>query len=154
MAIDVLIYEEGSGGEFTLVNDDLSLTNGLANQVYLALFGGNLEQSTSLALDELDTRSDWWGNVLLSEETQFNSSFERALSEVTINSAGRAKLEAAAAQDLDYLKEYADISLNSEVAGVNKLELYVTLQEPGKESIKIKLLWDGTRNEAIINVLL
>lgn len=154
MAVDVTIYEEGSGGELQLLNEDLALSEGLTNQVYLALFGGNLEQSTSPDIEALDVRQDWWGNELLNEENQFNSTFERTLSEVALNSAGIRVLENAVKEDLSYLSAYADISIESSLIGLNRLEIFITLQEPGQDSIKIKLLWDGTREEAIFNILL
>lgn len=154
MAIDVTIYEEGSGGDLQLLNDDLALSEGLTNQVYLALVGGNLEQSTSPDIEELEIRQDWWANVLLNEENQFNSNFERALSEVALNSAGIRVLENAVKEDLEFLTAYADINIESELIGLNRLEIFITLQEPGQESLKIKLLWDGTRQEVIFNIVI
>jgi len=154
LGVDVVIYESGSGGELQLLNDDLALSGGLANQVYLAFFGGNLEQSTSPSLDDLEFRGDWWGNQLLKTENQFNSELERTLQTVALNSAGLRILENAAKKDLEFLKEFAEIDVKSSITGINKTELFVTLQEPGQQSTKIKLIWDGTRDEAIFNVIL
>ena len=147
--IDVEIYESGSGGEFNLVNDDLETINGLTNQVYLALFGGNVEQSTSDDLNNLDQRFDWWGNGFLENENQFNSTFEKILSEVALNSSGLSKLKSAAKEDLKYLEDYADITINASITGLNRLELLINLDEPGNISTKIKFVWEGTKNELI-----
>lgn len=155
MAItDIVIYEAGSGGELQLLSGDLATINGLANQVYLALFGGNIEQVTSDGLDLLETRSDWWGNQLLSTENQFNSIFEKTLQEVALNSAGLRTLENAIKNDLDFLQDLAEIEINSEITGINRVEFSISLQEPNNESVKIKLLWDGLRQDVIFNVIL
>ena len=121
----------------------------MTNQVYLALFGGNIEQDTSDDLVELDERSDWWGNFFLKSENQFNSTFERTLKTIALNSSGLSKLENAAKEDLAFLKEYADVEIDSQITGVNKMTLFVNLVEPSNQSIKIKFVWDGTKNEII-----
>lgn len=149
MITDVSIYEAGSGGEWILKNDDIDAISGLTNQVYLALFGGNIEQDTSDDLVELDERSDWWGNFFLKSENQFNSTFERTLKTIALNSSGLSKLENAAKEDLAFLKEYADVEIDSQITGVNKMTLFVNLVEPSNQSIKIKFVWDGTKNEII-----
>lgn len=146
---DIMIYESGDGGELNLKNDDLETISGLTNQVYLALFGGNKEQVTSDELDEVDVRNDYWANELLEDELQFNSTFEKALSEVVLNSNGISKLEDAAANDLEYLKEYADINIEGSIPEINIFQLEVELIEPDDISTKIKFLWDATKNELI-----
>ena len=143
--VDLMIYESGSGGDLNLKNDDLETVSGLTNQVYLALFGGNIEENTSDDLEDLDERNDWWGNYLLNEELQFNSSFERTLTTVTINSGGISKLVNAAKKDLKYLEDYADITVEGSIVGLNKFQLQVSLQEPNQSSTKIKFIWDGTK---------
>jgi len=143
--VDLMIYESGSGGDLNLKNDDLETVSGLTNQVYLALFGGNIEESTSDDLEDLDERNDWWGNYLLNEELQFNSSFERTLTTVTLNSGGISKLVNAAKKDLKYLEDYADITVEGSITGLNKFQLQVNLQEPDQSSTKIKFIWDGTK---------
>jgi phage gp46-like protein len=154
MIADVAIYEAGSGGEWILKNDDIDTISGLTNQVYLALFGGNIEQDTSDDLLDLDQRNDWWGNFLLKEENQFNSTFERTLKTIALNSSGLSKLENAAKEDLQFLKEYADIEIDSQITGVNKMTLFVNVIEPNSQSTKLKFVWDGTRNEIIEEITL
>ena len=100
--VDIMIFENGSGGDLNLKNDDIETISGLMNQVYLALFGGNLEQNTSDDLSELEERNDWWGNSLLKKENQFNSNFERTLRTIPLNSSGLIKIENAAKEDLKY----------------------------------------------------
>lgn len=149
MIADLMIYENGSGGELNLLNEDLETIQGLTNQVYLALFGGNIEQDTSDDLNELDQRLDWWGNSLLVKENQFNSIFERTLKTTVLNSASIISLENAAKEDLKFLEEYTEIEIEAQITGVNKLDLYVTVTEPDQQSIKVKFVWDGTKQTVI-----
>ncbi|MCJ7802755.1 MAG: hypothetical protein MUP82_10410 [Candidatus Marinimicrobia bacterium] len=146
---DIAIYENGSGGDWILKNDDIDNISGLTNQVYLAFFGGNIEQNTSDNLAELEQRNDWWGNFLLKANNQFNSNFERALRTIALNSAGLIAIENAAKEDLKFLEEYADIEISSQITGINKMSLFVNVIEPNKQSTKIKFIWDGTRQEVI-----
>lgn len=149
MATDLMIYETGSGGDLNIKNNDIETINGLTNQVYLALFGGNIEQSTSENLDQLDERLDWWGNSLLDEENQFNSEFERKLNEVALTSEGVSILVNAAKKDLKYLENYADIDIFGSITQINRFEITINLTEPDEISTKIKFIWDGTQNELI-----
>ena len=149
MAIDLMIYESGSGGDLNLKNEDIETVKGLVTQVYLALFGGNIEENTSDSLEDLEQRNDWWGNDLLPVDNQFNSNFERALTSVALNSNGITILENAAKKDLKYLRQYADISISGSVVELNRFQLEVTLQEPNEQSVKLRFIWDGTRNELI-----
>lgn len=140
---DIMIYETGDGGDFQLVNDDLQVINGLTNQVYLALFGGNKEKN-----------DDWWGNQLLAESNQMKSNFERVLTEVALNSAGLKTIRETALKDLAFLKDIADVSVDANIIDYNKLELLVTLVQPDNLSTKLKFLWDGTNNEIIEEIIL
>lgn len=140
---DIMIYETGDGGDFQLVNEDLQVINGLTNQVYLALFGGNKEKN-----------EEWWGNQLLADNNQIKSDFERLLTEVALNSAGLKRIKEAALKDLAFLKEIADITVDSSITGYNKLELDITLIQPGNLSTKLKFLWDGTNAELIEEIII
>jgi len=44
---DILLFENGDGGQLYLSKDDIQLTEVLYNQFYLALFGGNYESVTT-----------------------------------------------------------------------------------------------------------
>ena len=144
---DLLIYESGDGGEFSLKNDDLETVSSITNQVYLAFFGGNLEQDTSDIIEDGEERSDWWGNELL--DIPFNSKLERTLNNVALNSSGLRQIENAAKEDLKYLTYFADIIITASIESVNKLNLLVQLIEPDNQSFKIKFVWDNLRTELI-----
>ena len=150
--LDILIYESGDGGEFQLKNDDLNTVSSLTNQVYLALFGGNIEQSTTSDIQEGDIREDWWGNEYM--ELPFNSEFERMLNNVVLNSDGIRKLESAALRDLDFFKDYATPTVNASIPSLDKLELIVTLTQKSDKKFSVKFVWDNLRTELIEEILI
>lgn len=147
--LDVMVFESGSGGEWNLKANDVEYISGLTNQVYLALFGGNIEQNTDEGLADVEQRHDYWANAFILDEHQYNSTFERTIMNVALNSAGVSKLENAASEDLKYLEAYADIAISGAVTGLGKFELTVQLDEPSGISTKLKFIWDATKNELI-----
>ena len=154
MIADLEIYENGSGGDLNLKNDDLSTIQGLTNQVYLAFFGGNIEGNTKESSSELDQRTDWWANEYLKKEFQFNSNLERALKMIALNGAGLRVVEDAAKEDLKFLEQFAGVEISTEISSKNKLTIFVNIIEPGKQSLKIKFVWDGTKQEIIETTVL
>jgi phage gp46-like protein len=148
--IDIAFHETGSGGDINLTpNYDIDTVKGLFNQVYLALFGGNVEQSTSEFLQDSDERFDWWGNKYLQEEYQFNSSFEKALYNNALTSSGLSKITEAAKKDLKYLRRYADIDISANIISRDRMKLIIYLRQPDKQTPKIIFIWDRTKNEII-----
>lgn len=147
--LDIAFHESGDGGDINLRAGDIDIVKGLFNQCYLALFGGNIEQNTELSLQGKSDRQDWWGNEYLNQEQQFNSNFERTISEVTLTSGGIAKLVTAAKKDLQYLSDYADVDIQGSIPQLNRFQLLITLTQPGRDSIKIKYIWDGVKRELI-----
>lgn len=105
--MDLLLIETGNGGDVQLNGNDYAKALGIENQVYLAWFGGNVEQSTKPGV-VLAQSFDYWANGLLmgsNPSIQYNSEFERALRNVSLTSSGRVELEAAAKKDLEFLKD-------------------------------------------------
>lgn len=127
---------DGNGGDLQQVGNDLAVVYSVENQVYLALFGGNVESNTS---DSIGT--GWWGNKLFHNGNtgrQFNSNTERTLNTTALNTAGRVKIESAVKEDLRYLK--ANITVVVTMPAVNTVR------------IEIKAIYpDGTRRLSIIN---
>lgn len=147
--LDLVIYETGDGGDLEIKADDLQLISGLTNQVYLALFGGNLAQSTDSSISDDEQRLDYWGNEILEKDNQFNSTFEKTLREISLNTSGIRELENAAKKDLEYLQEFATIEINGSLISVSRFELNIHIIEPSEKSTKLKFVWDGTKEEVI-----
>ena len=154
--MDVVVYENGDGGDVYFSGGDLEVTNSLFNQIYLALFGGNVEQTTREAEpqdEESVQRFDWWGNSVLfndNPEQQFNSLFERALKETPLNSNGRLILESTAKQDLEFMNKIAEIDVQIQLVDTSRARINITFNQPeGIGERLLVFLWDGTRLEDI-----
>lgn len=135
MVTDITIYETFDGGDLYNTGSDLAAVSGLGNQAYLALFGGE---------------SEWFGNSHIeSEENQFSSQTEITLREVVLNIQGVLSIENAVKNDLKFLKEYADISIEVILLGGAKCKIEVELKEPDKDSEKLEFIWDAQKQETI-----
>lgn len=156
-----MLFETGNGGDAQLKGNDIVLTNAIWNQVYMALFGGNVKDNHPQSdEDQLNTeqRLDWWGNKLFFEnepDKWFVSDFERLLNEVALNSEGRSILEEAARNDLAFLNELGSVSVSSSIPGIDKFELIVVVTEPDNQEDKtFQFIWDATKSELIENRIL
>lgn len=151
--MDVLIYESGNGGEVNLINGDLETTESIANQSYLAHYGGNVEASTTGEEIEGEERQDWWGNAFFQDESEalMNSELERAMNENAIGSAGRSEIERRAKEDLDYLSEISEVETS--VALTDHDKITITDQITEIETM-YKYIWDGTKNELIQEIII
>jgi hypothetical protein len=150
---DIDIIEGGSGGDITVVNGDIGMTNYLYNQVYLALFGGNVEAVTLGNEPDGAIREDYWQNDLLyfnQPGLQFNSLTELALQQNALSSSGRIAIQRAAETDLVFLSAIAEVTVNVVILSTNKVQIAVTLQQPANNiDVTIKFIWDNARNELI-----
>ena len=150
---DVSFYENGNGGDIEKSQTDIVGTTGLFNIIYFALFGGMIEPENELTNQEGQTpRFDYWANDLLfseNESQQYRGNTERILAQTVTNSAGLSQLEDAANSDLEPFSEIFDlVSVTATVAGVDKINLAIKVQEPTGQSL-FSFIWDGVRLESI-----
>ena len=155
MSKDILLYETGNGGDMLISNNDIALVEILYQQVYLSLFGGNIEASTKGNELPTEIRQDWWGNSLQfreKKEKQFNSQTERILNTTAMNSAGRIEVIRTVQDDLKFLKNISDIQINVIILGLNKLKITILLKSPSNKENKIlQIIWDDARLEVVID---
>ena len=155
---DITIYETGNGGDITVVNNDISLSESLYQQAYLAMFGGNIEADT--LGNELPTqvRLDWWGNSALLANTipgQFNSQTERAILNNALTSTGRVAIQRAAEADLSYLSTIAVVTVAVNILSVSKLQILVNLSQPSNNAnVQLQVLWDNAKQQMITNLVI
>lgn len=146
--MDLKLIETGNGGDIVQKGDIIQLINGFQNMPYLALFGGNIEQSTPKTRKEGEQVFDWWGNSLLfpnNLETQFNSLTEKTLMNVSLTSAGRIKIQNAVLEDLKFMKAFAKINVDVSIIGVDKVKIFIQIQQPNNiESDEFIYIWDAT----------
>ena len=155
---DILLYETGSGGDLAILSNDLVMEEALYQQVYLALFGGNVEDDTRRKYTESEERFDYWGNSLVWNETvtrQFNSKTERALLNNPINSSGRLAIIQAVTEDLRYLTSLLTYSVDVSILGINSLKITVNFTSKTNQENKIlQLVYDNAKNELIIDKII
>jgi hypothetical protein len=151
---DVLIFESGDGGELAIENQDLVFVESLYQQIYLALFGGNVEQVTKTNYLFNEQRFDYWGNSLFFADApslQFNSNTEKTLQNIALNSSGRLELIRAVESDLQYLNELLNYTVDVLFFEVNKIKIIVNFASKDNQENKVlQLIYDNAKNELII----
>lgn len=154
---DILLYENGNGGEISVNGNDIALNDQLLQQPYLCLFGGNVEAITNGNEQVGALRNDWWGNSLFfaqESDKQFNSITEKTLKEVPLNSVGRIKILRATELDLESLKQWADVSVDVIIAKVNEVIISIKLKQPNQQENIINIIWDGAKQQVIKQVII
>jgi phage gp46-like protein len=155
MSLDILLVESGNGGDFVLNSSrrDLETVRGFQNMIYLALFGGNIEQSTkTYRAGEL--RFDWWGNSLIPELeiAKMNSRTERLVRSSSLTSQSRLEIEQSVLQDLSFMKEFATLEVTVVFPNIDRVEIRIELNElTSQESEQYTFLWDVTGEELAVN---
>lgn len=158
--IDIEVAETYDGGDFVKKGMDLSVISDWRSMPYLAMFGGNVEQSTPVSsLPENTERQDYWANSLFwpdDRSKQFNSETERTLREVALTQDGISQIEDAMMTDLEFMQDFAEIRVNARLLDVNELELTVFAREPENlEEAEFRYIWrpsDGSLSLADFDV--
>ena len=151
MPRDILLYENGSGGEMRIFQNDLATTNSLSQSVYLALFGGNVEANTRGDELQEELRDDYFGNIFLPKNEQFNSNTERVLSNTALDTKGLIKIEEAVKSDLSFLKDkYSfEIILSLPKIDALKIEIRVSLKNTKEQSF-FSMLYNKLKSELVV----
>ena len=154
---DLAIIETGNGGDIQQKGNDLAIVNGVENMIYLAMFGGNVEASTTAVITQSQS-FDFWGNTVFASNSpsqQFNSETERTIRTIALNSSGRLALIQAVEQDLNYLKSVADITIEVEIIGSSQTRIIVTFSEKTNQQDKLlQLVYDNAKGEVIIEKII
>lgn len=149
-----VIENKGNGGDIVKTNKDLVTIEGLQNMPYIAMFGGNVEASTPTERNENELAFDWWGNNLLhpnQPKVQFNSLTEKRLLDVALNSAGRIQIEEAIKKDLEFMSDFATVSVSASIVSTDRIEIAINIQEPDNlEGKTFIFIWNATDQELII----
>lgn len=155
---DIALFESGSGGDFAIVNNDLLMGETLYQQIYLALFGGNIQASTESTYLETEDRYDYWGNSLIWKDIktkQFNSETERTILTTTLNSSGRLSIIQAVYQDLNYLNAVVSFTVDVEVLDSNRIRIIVNISGKTNQQDKLlQLVYDNAKKEVIIEKII
>lgn len=144
---DVLILETLNGGDLNKVAGDLALAKGWENMPYIALFGGNVRQSTPTERVDGEQNFDWFGNAFESDPSvQINSQTERVLSEVNLNSNGRILIEQAVNSDLEFMREFATVNVEVSIISDDRVQIDIAIIEPTNlQNNQYRYIWDSTK---------
>lgn len=155
--MDCAIIENGNGGDLVKNPKDLLLFFGFENMVYLAMFGGNVEQSTPSKRLVAQQDFAWWGNNLLmtnDASIQLNSATERALNTVPLTSSGRVQIDNFIKTDLQFMEEFVNLTVETAITATDRLEISLRLQKPDNlQSTQFVYIWDATLHELNFNVV-
>lgn len=103
MGWDVALLESGNGGDLTMNGNDIGVYYQNENEIYLRMFGGNVEADSKVNRKNGDRDQSYWGNKLLfnnDPNVSFNSLTERTLNTTPLTSQGRSIIENAIKKDL------------------------------------------------------
>ena len=151
--MDLVLHETGNGGDLQLKGNDLDVSGSIFNQIYMALLGGNPSASTTGEELITEQRQDWWANSLVYQDLpdlQQNATLERVLNEVALDSSGRLQIEEAAKNDLKVLKDVAEISVETRITDIDRIEIIIFALEPDNiQKQEFIFIWDATKQEVI-----
>lgn len=131
MPVDIALIETGNGGDLQMKGSDLALVFGLENMPYMAMFGGNVEQSTKAKVVEVES-FDWWGNNLLmpyDPKNQFNSLCERYINTIPLTSEGRVLIENGIKSDLEFFRGIATVSVTVSIVATDRLDVKIIVNQ-------------------------
>ena len=155
---DINLFEGGSGGEMRILNSDLLMAETIYQTIYLALYGGNVEQSTTSEETDLEENFDYWGNQLFysnNPDKWFNSQTERVLSSVPLNGEGRKLIEDAVNADLQFLNNVVNFEVEVSISSNNRAEIAIFISEFQNQSDRqLKMVWENSRNKLIIQEII
>ena len=156
--LDLLLYETGNGGDLSVSSGGLSTTETLFTSIYLGLFGGNVEQSTTGEEEEGEQRFDYWANSLFypdDEANQFNSQTERVLNEVVLNTSGRERIKTAVNNDLSFLNDVVEYMVEVFILSSNRVGIQISFTKLENSSNSVlELVWDNSLNQLIENKII
>lgn len=144
--MDILIIETLNGGDIVKKGNDVAVAAGWENMPYLAMFGGNVKQSTPAKRVEGELNFDWWGNAYESDPVvQMNSQTERVLASTALTSTGRVLIENAVKADLAFMSAFADVSVAVSIISDDRVQIDISIIEPTNlQNKNFRYLWDST----------
>lgn len=131
--MDLLINLSPNGGDLFRNGRDLATTESFETMVVLALWGGNVAQSTPVTRPANTQAFDWWGNSLLMSgqpQQQFNSLTERTMHQVPLTSAGRLLIQQAIEKDLEFMQPFAVVTVQTAIIATDVLQIDIRIRRP------------------------
>jgi phage gp46-like protein len=153
--MDLRIVETMNGGDLIRAGNDLEMVGSFQNMPYLALFGGNVKQSTPNQRLFTEQAFDWWGNSLLLFDDigiQFNSETERTLQSVGLSSASRQIIQDAVNADLQFMQAFAIIVVEVSIIATDVVKIFISLKEPDNlQAQEFIYIWNAALQELVVD---
>jgi phage gp46-like protein len=145
--LDIKIFETGNGGDIMLGGNDIVTVQSFENMPYLAMFGGNIAQSTDSVGADDEQRFDWWGNSFITKrEAQMNSLTERKLRDTPLTSQGRQLIEQAVVTDLWFMRAFSTVTVSVRIISDDWLNIAIKIKEPSSITDKeFQFIWDAAK---------
>lgn len=143
--MDLKVIESDNGGDLVKNTKDLAVIYGFQNMPYLAMFGGNVQESTPQIRLQNRQYFDFWGNNLLfpkDASIQFNSETERVLNTTPLTSSGRVLIEQAIKKDLQFFNGFARVSVAVTIINDDHISIGIKIEQ----QIAV-FIWDATNRE-------
>ncbi len=124
---DVLLRQSNDGGDITIENGLVLLSEGLEPAVFLSLFGGNEDDP-----GDADTTQQWWGNIgETAPERTYRSETQHLIKSLPAIPANLRRIEQAAARDLQWMLDTGEaesVSVEATIPELNRVRTNVTIQ--------------------------
>lgn len=150
MTGDLLLIENGDGGDLVLNGNDVQMTGGFQNMPYLAMFGGNVGFPTS-AQTASGQNFDFWGNYFLNPDNKaiwFNSLTEQLLAVTALTPLTRIQIEENIKKDVEFMGKFAQLTVSVSLVLVDRIRISIIILEPDNvTSNEFVYIWDATEAE-------
>lgn len=131
---DVLLFQTNDNGEISIENGLVGMTGGFNTAVYLALFGGNADDDTTM-----NNKKNWWGNLVEPDPLfHYRSKTQYVLSRIIPISGNLVQIEDAVETDLQKLIDFG---------AVDSVDATVSLIDVRKVKISIEIIADSEKIE-------
>jgi len=130
---DVVLYQTTDDGEIEVVGGVVTMSGGLETAAYLALFGGN-EQDSGRPGD----RAEFWGNLSEPDPVRhYRSETQYLLNTSPAIPANVQRINDAVRRDLSFFVDEniaSSIGVEVTIPGLNTVKIVITIEADGDES--------------------
>lgn len=130
--MELHLFQTPDGGEVTIANGKLELSQGVEEAVYLSLFGGNEEDSGREDTEHLQ----WWGNLTEQDPNRrYRSETNHLLRSLPATTGNLRLLEDAAERDLAWMLETGvatSVEVQLRMPAPKRLDFFIDLEVDGR----------------------
>lgn len=149
--IDLLVIETKNGGDIVFNGNDFVTTQTFTNDPYFGCWGGNPKQETQENPQPNETNFDFWANSLIwnnDSQVWINSRLEKLLTTIALTSASRLLIQRTVENDLEFMKEFAELNVLVTLPDVDKVKIQIEIQQPETLTDTVFVfLWDSAIGE-------